>query len=373
MPRVDRLPDGTYEVRISVVDPTTGKRHQPRIRARSRRELDNAIAEARAGILRGDVRATDATPLREWLETWHATYRPPSDASRFARRRSIDRVMRDPIADIRLGRLKPAHIQAYIDDLSRELSPASIRPIVATLGMALDRAVTVERLIPVSPLAGVTIPAAPRRAMAVWSSDYAAAFLHAAEGGRFGPAWLLALMLGIRQGELAALRWPDIDLPRRRITIRRTVTRDEDGHWQVGDVAKSGAGQRSLVLPAPCHVALTTWSAATDSERERLGDLWDAEEDAVFGDGTGRNYRATLAFWREFRRIVGTVPGLPAIRPHDLRHTAATHMIRAGVPIPTVSRILGHASPAITMSVYAWVLDSMEEHAAETIGSLYSG
>jgi integrase len=371
VPRVDRLPDGTYEVRISVVDPTTGKRHQPRIRARSKRALDDAIAETRARILRGDVSATDTTPLGEWLQTWHATYRPPSEASRFARRHSIERVMRHPVADIRLGRLKPAHLQAYIDDLSRELAPASIRPIVATLGMALDRAVNVERLISVSPLVGVTVPSAPRRSMAVWTQDEAAAFLRAAEGGRFGPAWLLALMLGIRQGEIAALRWPDIDLPRRRVVIRRTVTRDEAGHWQVGRAAKSGAGQRSLVLPPPCHVALAGWAAVAALDRARLGDLWD-DEDAVFGDGTGRNYRATPVFWREFRRIVATVPGLPLIRPHDLRHTAATHMIRAGVPIPTVSRILGHASPTITMSVYAWVLDSMEEQAAETIGSLYN-
>jgi len=93
----------------------------------------------------------------------------------------------------------------------------------------------------------------------------------------------------------------------------------------------------------------------------------------VFGDGTGRNYRTTSALWREFRRISASVPGLPAIRPHDLRHTAATHMIRAGVPIPTVSRILGHANPSITMRVYAWVLDSMEQQAVETIGSLYDG
>ena len=370
MPRTERLADGAYEVRISVVDPTTGKRHQPRVRARSRRELDNAVAETRARIRRGDVQEPDTTPLGVWLDAWLSTYRPPSANSVQTRRSAVRRIQRDAVSHIPLGRLRRVHVQELVDRLAAELAPESVRSIVVALRLALDRA---ERLGVISPGASpaddLVLPRLRRRPMAVWSEDEAARFIAAARDGADAALWLLAIMLGVRIGELLALRWADVDLNAGRLTAARTFSRDADNRRVVADLPKSGAGNRTLRLPAPVIESLRTQRRRSLERRFALGPLWEPD-DAVFDDGTGAHWRSDTRQQRTFRLLCETA-GLPPIRIHDLRHTAATHMIRGGIPIPAVARILGHSNPAVTLRIYSWVIEAMEDEAVGVIEAMY--
>lgn len=369
MPAVKRLPDGTYEVRISVVDPTTGKRHQPRVRARSRRELDNAVAETRSRILRGDVQEPDTTPLGDYLDQWFSTYRPPKSATRANRRGALLRVQRDEIARIPLGRLRRAHVQGFVDRLALTHAPRTVRETIAVLGMALDRAATILEIIPQSPATKLALPSQQRQPMTVWDREEVRAVLRAVAGTDDEAFWQLALALGVRIGELVALRWSDVELDRGRITIARTMTRDERDRLYIGDTAKSPASHRAITLPLPCQAALAAQRRRSLERRLALGGLWDPA-DAVFDNGTGAHWRSARRFRNLFLSVVAAT-GVTPIRPHDMRHTAATHMIWAGVPIPTVSRILGHANPAITLRIYAHVIETMEEQAADIIGGMY--
>lgn len=371
MPKITRLPDGTYETRISVIDPRTGKRHQPRVRARSKRELEREIAEARVTIQRGELMATDQTLFRDWCAEWLKTYHPPASSSVRNRRICLKRIQDHEIADIRLGRLTTHDIQLFMNDLqSEKLSANYIRQIREVLSMVLDYTVDVAKVIPASPMRGVTATGIPPATMHVWDKPEVQKFLVACEKRRFTAAWTLAVVLALRIGEIVALRWPEVNLKTGRITICRTISRDENGHRYIKDGVKSPTGRRTLILPPQCLSALIAHKADSDMRRKALGDLW-SDDDAVFDDNTGAYLTSDAPLRREYERICASVKDLPRIRPHDLRHTAATAMLRAGIPIQTVSQILGHANAHITLKVYAWVLDAMAEEAAVTIGTMY--
>lgn len=367
MPRVIRLPDGTYEVRISVVDPSTGKRHQPRIRARSRRELERAVAEARVAIRRGEVSEPDTTPLGVWLDTWLATYRA-SPSSRATRQGAVRRIQRDEVARITLGRLRRAHVQALVDRLAATYAPRTVQATMTTLGMALDRAVRLD-VIATSPADRLDIPRVTRRPMAVWSDAEARRFLDATQDEPEAALWMLAVMLGLRIGELVALRWPDINIEAGRLSVHRTLTHDERGRCYIGETTKTAASQRTIALPLPVTAALSRHRRRSLERRLALGDLYEPD-DAVFDDGAGAHW-VTDARFRRLLPLLCERAGVPIIRLHDLRHTAASHMLRAGVPITTVAQILGHASAAVTLGIYGHVVRAMQDEAADRIGRMY--
>lgn len=364
MPKITRLPDGTYETRISVIDPRTGKRHQPRVRARSKRELDKAIARERATILAGEYRPPDQTTLRELLETWLAAYKPRTESTWRQRADAVRKISQDKIADIRLSALETRDIQDYIDRLGAEYTAVSIHERVSPIRAALRRAHRVKT-IPENPWNGVELPERVDRPETIWTPAQVRTFLNAAKDDHFYALFVLAASLGMRVGELIGLRWADIDFDDRSLTVSRSVTRNRDGTRSVGERPKSKSGKRRLLLPIQCVEALTAHKLETDKRRQSLGELW-SDDDAVFDQGDGSFYTHTTLAWRRFRVISSRVD-VPEIRLHDLRHSAATAMIRANVPIPTVSRILGHANPAITMRIYAHVLAAMEEEAVATI------
>lgn len=371
MPKINRLPDGTYETRISVIDPRTGKRHQPRIRARSKRELDNAIARARAEILERGRVEPNRTPIRDWLDTWLASYHPRSASTYQSRADAVEKIKTDPIADVLLGRVQPIDIQAYVNRLSATLEPSSVRGRYAPLQMALQSAHDL-RVIPESPVRGVVLPPRISEPRQTWDAAQVRQFIAATTIHPLGSAFVLAVVLGVRMGELTAFRRSDLEWHRgvlRGCTISRTLSRQTGGGMRVADVPKSSAGHRRLLLPQQCVDAIERRLDVLEPLRDALGDLWD-DDDALWGRDDGSHWQSNSTLTRAYDEIVEHA-GLPRIRPHDLRHTAATNMIWAGIPLPTVSKILGHATPAVTLSTYAHVIATMEGQAVQAIEAFY--
>jgi len=151
-----------------------------------------------------------------------------------------------------------------------------------------------------------------------------------------------------------ALHWEDVDFGRGALTVTRSV----DTHYSppLWGTTKTGAG-RTIRLPQ-----------SVENVFRHHAESQSGGEDLVFTNGSGELLRRNLLTWY-FKRHLKEAR-LPSIRFHDLRHTAATLMLRAGVPIPTASHILGHANPMQTLSRYAHVLDDMHEAAAERMDSL---
>jgi integrase len=151
--------------------------------------------------------------------------------------------------------------------------------------------------------------------------------------------WRLALLCGLRRGELLALWWEDVDLERGTLAIRRTLQKSKSG-WQIGPPKTKGS-RRSIALPSSCVAALRAHRDRQAFERQRLGDLWH-DSPYIFTNRTGGPLHINTLIDR-FQRVTEAA-GVSTIRFHDMRHTYATLSLAAGFHPKIVSEVLGHTS-----------------------------
>jgi integrase len=175
----------------------------------------------------------------------------------------------------------------------------------------------------------------------------------------------LALRTGMRQGELAALRWEDVDLNGKpSITVRRSA----DTRTQTR-VSTTKTGKKRKIHIGPRTVEVLNAHRARQREERMAAASW-ADPGLVFPNTKGK-IRRRDSVMRSLRQFLEEA-GLPIEVPfHDLRHTSGTLALRQGVPLHTVSRMLGHADPAMTLRRYAHVLDDMRDDAARAMDQLF--
>ncbi|HYB36328.1 MAG TPA: site-specific integrase, partial [Mycobacterium sp.] len=165
---------------------------------------------------------------------------------------------------------------------------------------------------------------------------------------------------GVRWGEAAALRVCDIDFLRRRIELHRNAVM-VNSRIVVGSL--KGNKNRTVVLPAFVIDALA--KAAEGKGRDEL--IWSTASGGYLGPPNGST--SWLAY--AVARCQATDPGFPRITAHALRHTAASLAIHAGANPKVVQRMLGHASAAMTLDVYADLFDSDLDTVAESVAKLW--
>jgi integrase len=175
---------------------------------------------------------------------------------------------------------------------------------------------------------------------------------------------------GLREGELLALRWEDVDLEATKpaLLVRRTLTRGENGRgWVFGTSTKSGKGRR-VRLTWQGIEALKDHRKRQLEEQMRLAGLWQ-DHGLVFPSEFGSLFNPSNLRNRSFKRIKARAGVRADLRFHDLRHTCATLLLREGVNPKVVSEMLGHASVTITLNTYSHVLPDMQDSAANAMES----
>jgi integrase len=180
-------------------------------------------------------------------------------------------------------------------------------------------------------------------------------------GAQFGPLYALAASTGLRLGELLGLSWDSIDLEESTLTVRQSLARSGDGGWELAR-PKSKKSLRSIPLPTTARAALMTQRSRQNAARDMAGKAWQDTSRLVFTDATGRPLdpnRVSAQFQRDRESA-----GVPRIRFHDLRHSAATLLLAQGVPLAVISDWLGHAGIAITMQHYAAIVPQLRHEAA---------
>lgn len=196
----------------------------------------------------------------------------------------------------------------------------------------------------------------------VWTPQQAGVFLdYVAEHDRdFEALWHIAAYRGPRRGELAGLGWTEVDLAVGTIEISTQLTEVD---YQVEEGApKSNAGERTIPVDDEGVRLLRAHRKRQLAERLRLGGAW-VESGRVFTKADGASLRPSW-IGDQFERLY-TAAGLPPIRLHDLRHTAATLMLAARVEMKIVQEILGHSAIAVTADLYTSVLPELAKAAAE--------
>jgi integrase len=269
------------------------------------------------------------------------------------------------LGKISLARLTPQHVQRlYADKLASGKAPTSVNHMAGVLHHALNDAVRVN-LIPRNVTELVDPPRVSEREMLVYPPDQARVFLQAAQGHRLEALFTLWITTGMRQGESLALKWADTDLAGGHLQVKQGRSRVVEGFVDANP--KTKRGRRKIVLTPLAIAALHEHRKRQLEERMRVADMWQ-ESGYVFTTPLGAPLDASGARKAYYRLIKQA--GLQRIRPHDLRHSAATLLLLQGVPVKVVSEMLGHASVAITMDLYSHVLPDMQRDAAAAMQSL---
>jgi integrase len=306
----------------------------------------------------------------EYLDRWlNDSDRGSVRTSTYERHEQIVRLHIKPaIGRVKLSKLTPAHVQGlYRDKLDSGLSPATVQKIHAVLHKALAQALK-WNMIPRNAADVVKAPRPAPEEMHPLSPDEARRLIEAVSGDALEALYVLAVQTGMRQGELLALKWEDVDLNEGVIHIRRTLMR-RGGRVALGEPKTKGS-RRPVHLTDMAVAVLKTHLERQLEEIERLGDLY-RDNGLVFTSGVGTLINPTNLRRRSFAPMLQRA-GLPRVRFHDLRHTCATLLFSKGAHPKHVQELLGHATVAITLDTYSHVIPGMGNYTARAMEDVFS-
>ena len=390
-----------------------GKRQRKTIYGRTKREVQDKLRETVQRMGRGEApipgQETVASYLQRWLEDKKAEVRPRTYES-------YEQIVRNHLAPglgrFRLAKLGPSDVAAWLRrQEKRGVSPRTRRYVRSVLRSALNQALRWE-LVSRNAAALTTPPRYRPREIQPLTPEQARTLLGAVSGHRLEALISVGLALGLRLGEALGLRRNDVDLDKRELAVRQTLeraggdaasrkrltaerrglldqlaaTEDRSARKRISAVLadvrlrlvevrttvrfaepKTTRSRRTITIPESVVVSLRAHRERQREERLAAGAKWH-DSGLVFTTalGTpldGRNVN------RLFKAILRDA-GLPAIRYHDLRHTAATLLLAQGVDPRTIMETLGHSQISLTLNTYAHVVPTLQREAAAKMDAI---
>ena len=328
-------------------------------------ECSRLITEARGGAFVDPGRITVAEYLDRWLEHMRSQVSPRTHE---CYGETISAHLKPALGGIRLSKVRSADIaKAYADALesgrrSREggLSPRSVVMMHRTLHQALKQAVR-WNLMTNNPAAAVRPPRVERKQMQVLDTNNTVALIEAARSSVLLMPVVLNVLVGLRRGEVAALRWRSVDLERGQLAVVASIEQTKLGTRE--KPPKSGRA-RTVALPALAVEELRRHRVQQAQDMLRLG-VRVTDDTHVCLTEAGEPWRPRSITHRFIKFIQASE--LPRVRLHDLRHSHATHLLAANVHPKVVQERLGHADISTTMNLYSHVMPGMQEDAAARI------
>lgn len=365
---VRQRPNGRWEGRVSYIDPATEKRRSVSVYGATAAEARRELKKVRARLDDGK-RAKDAPDtVASWLERWRESSLAASD--RRATTKSLyGSLSRKHLEDGDIGRkrldkLKPSDVEAMIVELrGKGLADSTVRSTYTALRLALDVAVR-DGLLASNPAAKVKRPAVVRQEAKYLPAADVARLLDAAKDLRYYVAVLMMATTGLRRGEVAGLRWSDIDLTEGELRVRNTLSR-VDGELVLTE-PKTDHSRRRLPLHASVVTELKAWRKQQLEERLAAGNLW---------TDTGMVFCTELGTMVDPRNMLRTVELAAAkaeiadVGAHTMRHSAAVAWLESGVHIKAAADLLGHSSISITGDLYGHTSDDTARAAVDGLGT----
>ncbi len=346
-----------------------GRRRRKLVSGRTRAEVARKLAAALRAAEMGIAAMPERLTVGQWLDHWLENVAGPN--TRPKTYGTYAYIVREHVAP-ELGKrplqkLSPQDIRAFMKRKSEQgLSAKTVKHLRDTLRAAINVAVK-DGLVVRNVAAMVVPPRAAKHEMAAFSPQDAHRFLEATRGHRLEALFSVALCLGLRQGEILGLRWADVDLDARQITVRYQLQRI-DGKLTLVE-PKTERSRRTIALPQLAVSVLLKHRARQDQERDFAGSRW-VETGMVFttGIGTFLDQRNLL---RNYYRILDTAD-VPRLRFHDLRHSAATLLLSQGCHPRVVMDLLGHSSISVTLDTYSHVIPEMRREAADQMDAVFN-
>lgn len=287
--------------------------------------------------------------LDQWLRD---SARRRVSASTLERYEQVVRVHLKPgLGDILVPDLRPVQVEQFLDGL-KSVGPRTRWQIRAVLRTALNYAIKAE-LATMNAAALADPPRLHRRTIQPLTVDQARAFLAATTEDPLHALYVMALWTGMRQGELLGLRWSDVDLDEGVASIRRGIRRVGGKVREIPTKTKRSTRDIAL-MPVVVEALGAHQERQRDVDRDLAGARW-AHQGHVFTSSLGTPMDSSLFNSRRWRPLRAAA-GLPkTFQFHHLRHTTASLLLDAGVPMAIVSEILGHTAIGITVNTYGHI------------------
>ena len=362
--------DGRWEGRYTAgYDAKTGKRIIKNVLGKTQAEVKEKLKRALEETNGLDIsRAADEYTVASWLRTWYELYAKPNVRTATANRYQliIEQYTVPRIGNIKLKKLTTRHLQKLYKELlesgrihvgknqDKGLSTTTVHSVHLMLHCALDRAVK-ERLISRNPCEDCIVPKPRKLDMKILPPEHMKAYLEAADRRGLLPMFYLELVSGLRKGELVALRWDDLDVKSKTISVSRQYVRNPDGSLELTRPKTENSIRLVSIPQTAVDLLIQEHGKHPDSPYPFPSPL------------TGEMYHPDSVV--NLHKKILRDAGLEHLRFHDLRHTFATTALQNGVDVKTVSSMLGHYDAGFTLRTYTHATRQKQDEAAQTMGS----
>ncbi len=313
----------------------------------ARQALREALKDRDEGI-----NPTDHT-VNDMLEAWLGDISHTVNRRTYLNRESLYRchIKNHAIGTKKLTKLSSKDVQGFYRDKSNILATSTVKRLHDMLNKAAKDAVRRKELR-VNPIDEVPAPKIGRKDVEVLTTAQVKKLFDACRGDRLEGVYMMGACCALRIGESLSLRWEDFDSVRGTIHVRRTLWRGEVHQ------PKTPSSRRIIKLP----------KIALDSLRRHAEKHGNPEEGWMFPNKKGTGPVDASNFWTWGWKPMLKKAGLPStLTYHKLRHGTASLMLNQRVPVPVVSRYLGHSDPSVTLRVYSHMIDGMGSMAADGI------
>jgi integrase len=358
---LSKRPNGKWRAQISIM----GKRIS--YGSQKKEECQTWLHKMQTKVSEGQNFDGSRQTVSEFMSTWLAGAKL---SMRFTTWRQYQGLAKNyilpGIGKIKIMELRPDHLQHLFDSLiGKGIGYYAILKAHTMLRSALSRAVKLE-LIPKNPASLVVLPRKPATEMHILDESQVNRLLVASIGHRLEALIHLAIIGGMREMELLGLKWTDLDWGKQTLKVERQLLRAHGEGIQFSS-PKTKYGKRSLKLGSKTTEILRKHYNLQQEDRIKSGDQW-RELGLMFPNHFG----GPLEFRNLIRdyRILLQATGLPRIRFHDLRHTAASIMLNHNIPVIVVSRRLGHSKPSITLDIYGHLMANAQDEVAELLDEM---
>lgn len=368
---INRRKNGTYEARITIEG---GQRKS--IYGKTRKEVQEKLKVALREQQQGTLVTAPQQKLEQFLHDWLEDTQKHSVRPRtFERYEEIVRLHIVPVLGHHyIQKLTPQQVQAFYTKKMKEGYKAiTVASFHNVLHKALDMAVR-WNLVAKNVCDLVSPPRIQKFEIQPLTVEQVRKLLEATHGHPMEAMFKLALATGMRRGELMGLKWQDINLAAGTLQIRRILTRVPSkmpGKGFVESEPKTQKSRRSIVIASLALEALKRHREKQLEAKAKAGRLWQ-EHDYVFCTSIGTHLNPTTDMLEPLQALLEKA-GLPHIRFHDLRHSAATLLLSQGVHPKVVQELLGHSTISMTMDVYSHVLPSIHQEAIQKLNDALNG
>lgn len=362
----------TWEARYSVKNPATGRVEQKSVYGKSQDEVAKKLRKVTADIDNGVYQEPSRITVGQWMDTWCAEFigNVKEDTAKLYEQ-IIRTHIKPAFGGTKLQALQTVTIQRLYNKMIEDgKSAKTVKNVHGVMTASLGQAMALGYR-PNNPASLCKLPRVQQAEMLPLDMPEASTFLDTIKGHRLRILYSVAMLTGMREGELLGMVWKNVDFERGTIRIDRQLLRPR----RKGEVYRFGPpknGKERTITPAPSVMAMLKEQKHTQNkQRLQAGPAWYSGEFAglVFTDEAGVQikYHTLLDNYKALLKQAGLVER----RFHDLRHTYAVLSLISGTDPKSVSASLGHATVAFTLDRYSHFTETMQKRSAANMEALY--